>query len=153
LKRIILAAVGAAVAGLTACSNTAAPATPAAASASHGSVRVPVSCSQQYSTWGQGQGKGLIAALDAVSSAETAGDTQVLTATLNETRPAIARAVRHPVPACADPRGYWDVLLMHVTAAAATKGSASNAQAAMKGVPEIEHQLTAELKQLKHPAR
>ena len=152
MKRIILAAVGAAVAGLTACSNTAAPATPAAASASHGSVRVPVSCSQQYSTWGQGQGKGLIAALDAVSSAETAGDTQVLTATLNETRPAIARAVRHPVPACADPRGYWDVLLMHVTAAASTKSSASSVQAAMKGVPEIEHQLTAELKQLKHTA-
>jgi hypothetical protein len=156
LKRIILAAVGAAVAGLTACSSAAAPAmpaAPAAASASQGSVRVPVSCSQQYDTWDQGQGKGLIAALDAVSSAVTAGDTQVLTSTLNETRPAIARAARHPVPACADPRGYWDVLLMHVTAAAATKGSASNAQAAMKDVPEIQHQLTAELKQLKHNAQ
>jgi hypothetical protein len=156
LKRIILTAVGAAVAGLTACSNTAAPAapaTPAAASASHGSVRVPVSCSQQYNTWEQGQGKGLIAALDAVSSAATAGDIQVLMATLSETRPAIARAARHPVPACADPRGYWDVLLMHVTAAAATKSSTTSVQAAMKGVPEIEHQLTAELKQLKHTAQ
>jgi len=159
LKRIILAAVGAAAAGLTACSNAAAPATPAtsatpaAASASHGSARVPVSCSRQYNIWEQGQGKGLIAALDAVSSAVTAGDTQVLTSTLNETRPAIARAARHPVPACADPRGYWDVLLMHVTAAAATKGSASNAQAAVKDVPEIQHQLTAELKQLKHSAQ
>jgi hypothetical protein len=153
LKRIILAAVGAAVAGLTACSNAAAPATPAAASASHGSVRVPVSCSQQYSTWEQGQGKGLVAALDAVSSAQTAGDVQVLMATLNETRPAIARATRHPVPACADPRGYWDVLLMHVTAAAATKGSTSSVQAAMKDVPAIDHQLTAELKQLKHTAQ
>ena len=156
MKRIILAAVGAAVAGLTACSNTvapAAPATPAAASASHGSVRVPVSCSQQYNTWEQGQGKGLVAALDAVASAATAGDVQVLMATLNETRPAIARATHHPVPACADPRGYWDVLLMHVTAAAATKSSPSSVQAAMKGVPELEHQLTAELKQLKHTAR
>jgi hypothetical protein len=156
LKRIILAAVGAAVAGLTACSNAAAPAapaTPAAASASHGSVRVPVSCSQQFNTWEQGQGKGLVAALDAVSSAQTAGDVQVLMATLNETRPAVARATRHPVPACADPRGYWDVLLMHVTAAAATKGSTSSAQAAMKDVPAIDHQLTAELKQLKHTAQ
>jgi hypothetical protein len=156
LKRIILAAAGAAVAGLTACSNTAAPAAPAApaaASASHGSVRVPVSCSQQYNTWERGQGKGLIAALDAVSSAETAGDIQVLTTTLNATRPAIARATHHPVPACADPRGYWDVLLMHVTAAAATKGSTSSVQAAMKGVPAIEHQLTAELKQVKHAAQ
>ena len=153
MKRIILAAVGAAVAGLTACSNTAAPATPAAASASHGSVRVPVSCSQQYNTWEHGQGKGLVSALHAVSSAETAGDTQVLMTTLNQTRPAIARATSHPVPACADPRGYWDVLLMHVTAAASTKSSASSVQAAMKGVPEIEHQLTAELKQLKHTAQ
>jgi hypothetical protein len=157
LKRIIIAAVGAAVAGLTACSSTAAPTAPvaasAAASASHGSVRVPVSCSQQYNSWEQGQGKGLIAALDSVSSAETAGDTQVLMATLSNARPTIARAARHPVPACADPRGYWDVLLMHVTAAAATKGSASSVQAAMKGVPEIEHQLTAELKQLKRTAQ
>jgi len=153
LKRIILAAVGAAAAGLTACSNAATPAAPAAAaSASHGSVRVPVSCSQQYSTWEHGQGKGLVSALHTVSSAETAGDTQVLMTTLSETRPAIARATSHPVPACADPRGYWDVLLMHVTAAASTKSSASSVQAAMKGVPEIEHQLTAELKQLKHTA-
>ena len=137
MKRIILAAAGAA----------------SAASASHGSVRVPVSCSQQYNTWEQGHGKGLIATLNAVSSAETAGDAQVLMTTLNTSRPAIATAARHPVPACADPRGYWDVLLMHVTAAAATKSSPSSVQAAMKGVPELEHQLTAELKQLKHTAQ
>jgi hypothetical protein len=159
LKRIILAAVGVAVAGLTACSNSApaaapaAPSTPTAASASHGSVRVPVSCGQQYNTWERGQGKGLIAALDAVSSAAIAGDTRVLMATLNTSRPAIATAARHPVPACADPRGYWDVLLMHVTAAADSKSSASSVQAAMKGVPEIEHQLTAELNQVKHTAQ
>jgi len=156
LKRIILAAVGAAVAGLTACSSAAAPAAPgaaSAASASHGSVRVPVSCSQQYNTWEQGHGKGLIATLNAVSSAETVGDTQALMATLDKSKPAIATAARHPMPACADPRGYWDVLLMHVTAAAATKSSASGVQAAMQGVPELEHQLTAELKQLKHTAR
>ena len=147
MKRIILAAAGAAIAGLTACSHTAPP---TAAPASHGSARVPVSCSQQYNTWKHGQGQGVIAALDAVSSAETAGDTRVLTATLKKARPAVARAARHPVPACADPRGYWDVLLMHVTAAAATKGSASSMRAAMKDVPEIEHALIAELK---HTAR
>ena len=145
MKRIIPVAAVAAAAGLTACSHTAAP---AAAPASHRSVRVPVSCSQQYSTWNHGQGKGLIAALDAVSSAETAGDTRALTVTLKKTRPAVSRAARHPVPACADPRGYWDVLLMHVTAAAANTGSASSVRAAMKGVPNIEHQLTAELKAL-----
>jgi hypothetical protein len=42
--------------------------------------------------------------------------------------------------------GYWSVLLMHMNAAAASKGSASTARPAMKGVPGIEHELTAELK-------
>ena len=145
MKRIIAVVAVAAAAGLTACTHAAAP---AAAPASHPSVRVPVSCSQQYDTWNHGQGKGLIVALDAISSAETAGNTRVLTATLKKTRPAVSRAARHPVPACADPRGYWDVLLQHVSAAAASTGSASSMRAAMKGVPQIEHQLTAELKAL-----
>jgi hypothetical protein len=142
LKRIILAVAGAALAGLTACSHAA---TPTAAPSSHGSVRIPVSCGKQYSTWRNGQGKRLIAALDAVSSAETAGNTRMLTVTLKRTRLAIFRAARYPVPACADPRGYWDVLLMHVTAAATAKGSASSVRAAMKDVAKIEHQLTTEL--------
>ena len=150
LKRIFLAAVGVAAAGLTACSSAAAPSSAPAASASNGAVRTPVSCSQQYHAWQHGQGKGLIAALSAVSSAETAGDAKVLTVTLKQARPAVARAAHHPVPACADPRGYWDVLLMHVSAAAATRNSASSVRAAMKDVPAIEHQLTAELKQAAH---
>jgi len=147
LKRIILIVAGAAaaVAGLTACSHSAAP---TAAAAGSPSVRVPVSCGQQYSTWAHGQGKGAVAALDAVSSAETAGDTTVLTAALKKNSPAISRAARHPVPACADPRGYWDVLLMHVTAAAANTSSGSRMHAAMQGVPKVEHELTAELKAL-----
>ena len=148
MKRIVFIAAGAAVAGLAACSSTATPTT--AAPASNGSARVPVSCTKQYTTWMHGQGKGLIATLDAVSSAGTARDAHVLTATLKKAKPAVDRAARHPVPACADPRGYWDVLLMHVNAAAATKTSASTVRAAMKGVPEIERQLTAELKQAAH---
>ena len=144
MKRIILAAAGAAVVGLAACGHSASP---TAAPTSHASVRVPVSCGQQYNTWRHGSGDGLLATLGAVSSAETAGDTQVLTATLNRTRSAVSWAAHHPVPACADPRGYWDVLLMHVTAAAANTRSASSMRAAMKNVPEVEHQLTAELKQ------
>ena len=146
MKRIILAAAVVAVAGLTACGGKAAA--PTAGPASHKNVvRVPVSCSQRYDTWTHGQGKGLIVALDAVSTAETAGDTQALTATLKRTRSVVSWAARHPVPACADPMGYWDVLLMHVTAAGSNTGSASSVHAAMKGVPKIDHQLTAELKQ------
>jgi hypothetical protein len=107
---------------------------------------VPATCSQQYHAWQQGAGKGLIAALDAVSSVGTATDTHVLTVSLRHARLVVARATRHPVPACADPRGYWDVLLMHVNAAVTSTGSRSSARAAMKGVPTIEHDLTAELK-------
>ena len=148
MKRIIALVVAVAAAGLTACSQTAAP---AAAPAGHPGVpgtRVPVSCSQQYSGWNRGQGKGLITALGAISSAETAGDIQVLTATLKRIRPAISWGARHPVPACADPRDYWDVLLQYVSAAAASTGPASSMRAALKGVPQIERELTTELKTL-----
>jgi len=148
VKRIALAAAGAAVMGLAACSHSAAPAAPAAAAvpASHGSVSVPVSCGQQYRAWEHGPGKGLIAAIHAVSVAGTAGDPQVLTVALTNAGPAVARGARHPVPACADPRGYWNVLLMHVNAAVASKASASSVRAAMQDVPKLENELTAELK-------
>ncbi len=108
---------------------------------------MPVSCGEQYSAWAHGQGKGLVAAVAAVSSAATAGDAHVLTVTLKKARPAVAAAARHPMPGCADPRGYWDVLLLHVNAAAAKGSSASSRRAAIKGVPQIQHQLTTELKQ------
>jgi len=151
LKRIILAAIGAATAaGLTACGHSAAPAGgPGAAPASHGStsVRVPVSCGQQYSAWKHGHGKGLVTTVDAVSSAAMAGNPQVLRVALQKARPAVSKAARHPMPGCADPRGYWSVLLLHVNAAAAKGSSASNIRAAMHGVPQIQHQLTTELKQ------
>jgi hypothetical protein len=142
LKRIVLAAAGAAMVGLTACSSTAPAAAP-------GNAPVPVSCSQQYQTWEQGKGTGLIAALHSLSVASTAGTTEVLTVALKKARPAVARAARYPVPACADPRGYWSVLLMHVNAAVASTGSASSARAALKDVPKIDSELTAEFQALR----
>jgi hypothetical protein len=150
MKRLALAAAGAAVIGLAGCSGgapTAAPSSPrAAASAKAGHTTVAVSCSKQYQTWKNGQGKRIISALHSVSSAETAADGQVLTVALKRAKPVVARAAHHPVPACADPRGYWTVLLMHVTAAVSGTSSASSARAAMKGVPKIERQLITELR-------
>jgi hypothetical protein len=140
VKRIALALAGTAVLGLTACTNTAAP------TAKPGTVSVPVSCGERYQAWNNGPGKGLIATFDVVSVAGTAADPKVLTVALKKARPAIARAGHDPVPACADPRGFWNVLLMHMNAAAST-GSAASMRAAMKDVPGIERQLTAELKQ------
>lgn len=142
MKRIAFAAISTAVAGLAACSHADAPTT---APASHHAVIVPVSCRHQYRAWAGSQGKGLVATLDSISSAEAAGNTRILTADLRKSRSAVAQAARHPVPACADPRGYWNVLLMHVTAATGSHGSAA-VQAAMKDVPAITRELDSELK-------
>ena len=144
MKRLALAAVGAAAAiGLTACSHSAAP---AAAPASPTVQHTLASCHQQYTVWQQGPGKGLLAALHTVSVASRAGDPHVLTVTLKKARPSVARATRHPVPACADPRGYWTVLLMHLTAATANPATTASVRAAMQNVPKIEHELATEVK-------
>ena len=147
MKRIILiVAAAAAAAGLTACGGGS-PA-PAAAPATHKTVvRVPASCGEQYRAWAHGHGKGIVTTVAAVSSAATAGNPHALKAALRKARPAVAAAARHPMPGCADPRGYWYALLMHVNAAAAKGSSVSSTQAAMTGVARIQHQLTAELKQ------
>jgi hypothetical protein len=147
VKRIILIVAGAAAAGLTACSGNAAAPTAAAPAGHKTVVRVPASCGEQYSAWAHGRGKGLVAAVDAVSSAATAGDPHALKAALKKARTAVASAARHPMPGCADPRGYWYVLLMHVNAAAAKGTTPSSIRAALTGVTHIQHQLTAELKQ------
>lgn len=86
-----------------------------------------------------------MAALHTVSEASSAGNAQVFKAELQKAKPAVAKATRYPLPGCADPRGYWTVLMMHVTAAVSSKGSAASARAAMKGVPAIERELAAEL--------
>jgi hypothetical protein len=160
MKRLALAAAGAALAGLTACTSSTPsatlpgstpPATPAASAstvtpATNSPSAVTANCRQQYHAWTQGPGKGIVAALDAIGAAEAAGDTHTLKAVLARTKPVLARASRHPLPACADPMGYWTVLMMHVSAAAASTGSAATLTAAMKGVPTLVGMLNAELK-------
>ena len=141
MKRIALVAVAAAVAGMAACTHAA----PAAAPAGLGGARVPVSCAHRYQAWEAGPGKGVIPAIGAVGKAGTTGNSQALSAALNAARPAVARGTRSPVPACADPRGYWDVLMMHVNAAVTSKGSASSTRPALQDVPKIKDQLTAEI--------
>jgi hypothetical protein len=147
VKRIILTVAGAALAAaLTACGggNTFAPG--AAAHPSH-KVKVPVSCSEQYSAWAHGHGKGLVTTVAAVSSAAKTGNPHALRTALKKARRAVTRAARNPMPGCADPGGYWYVLLQHVNAAAAKGTPASSIRAALHGVPHIQHELKAELKQ------
>ncbi len=147
MKRLALAAVGAALAGLTACTSSAPSATPASSPAVTSSpTAITANCIQQYKAWKQGPGKGLAAALDAVGSAETSGDVHALKAALKRAKPALAKASRHPLPACADPKGYWTVLMMHVNAAVASTGSVATLTAVMKDVPTITRELNTELK-------
>jgi hypothetical protein len=107
-----------------------------------------VSCGQQYRSWANGEGKGLMGALEAVTSAAKAGDHRALTRALSRAKPAVARAAQHPIPACADPMGYWSVLLMHVNAAATGNSSPTSVRAAIRDVPKIHQQLVAEVKQV-----
>jgi hypothetical protein len=150
MKRLALAAVSAAVVGLTACSGGAAHTTGSvghAAASSRPPAATAASCSRQFRTWRDSRGKGLLAAFHAVSMAGRSPGTHRLTVALKRARPAVARATQHPVPACADPRGYWSVLLMHVNAAVTSKASPASVRAAMQGVPVIEHRLMLELRQ------
>ena len=164
MKRLALAVVSAAVAGLTACTNSAAPsAAPpvgSAASSSSGASSpsgtsspsavalpaAPARCKQAYVTWKQGGGKGLVASLTAVGSAGQVGNIHTLKAVLKRTKPELTRAARYPMPTCADPGGYWPILLLHVNAAAASTGSTATLTAAMKEVPTLTRKLNAELK-------
>ena len=106
----------------------------------------PAACKQQYETWQHGWGKGLVAAVTVVGSASASGNSAVLAAALKEAKPALSIAARYPMPMCADPKGYWMALLMHVNAAEASTSSATRLAAAVKGIPEIANGLLAELK-------
>jgi hypothetical protein len=141
MRRLALAAAGAALLGLTGCNDSAAPSV--APHADH----APVSCAHQYRAWTHHVGSDVLDALNGVSSATTAGNGRALATALKQARPAIAKATRHPIPACADPRGYLGVLLMHVNAAAGGgEAPAASVRAAMQDVPKIHHRLLAEVK-------
>lgn len=158
MKRLTFIAGCAAIAGLTACTHTAAPSAAGSSgtAGSSGAVARPsptsthtvsaAACKQQYDAWKQGPGEGVVSSLTAIDSAAATG-TSELKAELKKSMPVLARAARYPVPSCADPNGYWIAVMMHMNAAAASTGSASTLTVAMKGVPSITHKLVAELKQ------
>lgn len=155
---LAVSAAGAVVA-LTACSHS-----PAASLAPSGSSNVsssaaspsaashsaaPVDCPAQYDAWRHGPAKKAIAAIHAVDSASKAKSASARTAAVKKAGPAVVKAARYPIPACADPQGYWTALLMHVNAAAGSVGSASGRASvalALKGISTLDRRLSAELK-------
>jgi hypothetical protein len=149
MKPLALLAAAGALTALAACSSH----TSTAAAPKHRVVdthpAVLVNCPKEYEAWTRGPAKDLLSALTAVGSASAAGDTSALVVALKQATPAVGKAAHYPIPACADPKGYWTALLMHVNAAASTGARGSRSASitpAMKGVPKIERELRTELK-------
>ncbi|HUK72000.1 MAG TPA: hypothetical protein VLW50_25070 [Streptosporangiaceae bacterium] len=156
MKPFALAAAAGAIVALAACSNSAAtsagPSRNATGTTSAaGRPAALVSCPRQYDAWRRGPAKKLVAALQTLDTAGATGDSAVPTTALKKAAPTIASAARYPIPACADPKGYWTALLMHVNAAAGSAASPSGRASvtlALKGVPKLEEELSAELKRI-----
>ena len=120
------------------------------------SVAKPLTCKQRYDVWKTGptraQGKQLDADLSKVSAAGNAEDITAMTSALKTAGADATTLEQYPMPACADPGGYWVQMLARIKAAGGNAGSASGlgaillAEAPLKQVPGLEQKLSAELK-------
>ena len=120
------------------------------------SAAKPLTCKQQYDAWKTGparaQGKQLDADLSKVSTAGSAEDITAMTSALKTAGADATTLKQYPMPACADPGGYWNAVLARIRAAGDNAGSASGlsalilAEAPLQEVPGLEAKLTAELK-------
>lgn len=91
--------------------------------ASHSGPAKPLSCKQQYVTWRNGParaaGQQLMNDLTAIQSAGNgSGIPQVMYA-LRRTSSDTSVLERYPMPACADPAGYWSQSLRYLGSSAA----------------------------------
>ena len=120
------------------------------------SAAKPLTCKQRYDAWKTGparaQGKQLVADLSKVSAAGSAEDITAMTSTLKTAGTDATTLEQYPMPACADPHGYWVQMLARVKAAGDNAASASGlsalilAEAPLQQVSGLETKLTAELK-------
>lgn len=123
----------------------------------HGSNSGPLTCAQQYANWKTGPanapGKQLEAAAAGISAAGKSEDIAVMDSDLKALGADAATLQAYPMPACADPAGYWSQYLGAMKAAGDNAGTASGlgglllAEAPLKQVPAIQSKLTAELAQ------
>ena len=122
------------------------------------SAAKPLTCEQQYHAWKTGPanapGKQLSADLSKASSTGSAKDIPALTSALKASGADATTLKQYPMPACADPGGYYEQMLARIKAAADNAGSASRpgglllAEAPLHQVPGLEQKLSAELKQV-----
>jgi hypothetical protein len=109
----------------------------------------------QYRLWASGPAHGagdnLTAALNGLASASAASDIATAGAALKRAGTAARTLGHYPIPACADPKGYWRAVLVRIEAAAASAGTSTGqgtltiAQGVMKQMPALERKLAAEL--------
>lgn len=125
------------------------------ASTAAGSPSQPLTCKQQFSAWRTGPAKALAegfkadgTALDSAASAE---DIPATDAALKKIGNDANQLNAYPMPACADPAGYWTQILAGIKAAGdnadSTPGLAGllAAEAPMQHVKTLEAKLNAEL--------
>ena len=115
----------------------------------------PLTCAQQYTAWKNGpanaDGKQLEAAAASLSADGKTEDIPAMDADLKTLGTDAARLEAYPMPACADPAGYWEQYLGQMKAAGDNAGTATGlgglilAEAPLKQVPAIQSKLTTEL--------
>jgi hypothetical protein len=152
MPRKFLLASGALAAGLTltACGSGGGP-------ASSASSAPPQSCLQQYRSWNAGPshaaGENLVAALNGLEAVTVTSDANGTGAALKRAATAAASLGHYPIPACADPKGYWRAVLVRIQAAAKAggtpngQGTVAAAKAALKDMPALDLKLADELRQ------
>jgi hypothetical protein len=109
----------------------------------------------QYRLWASGPahaaGDSLTAALNGLAAATAASDIATVGAALKRAGTAAKTLEHHPIPSCADPKGYWHAVLLRIEAAADSAGTSNGqgtltiAQGVMKQMPALERKLATEL--------
>jgi len=164
--KVIVAGIAlAAGLALTACGSgggsaaSAGPSRPPTASAGSGAGPVASAaspgCLVQYRLWASGPahavGDNLTAALNGLASASATSDIATAGAALKRAGTAARSLEHYPIPACADPKGYWRAVLLRIETAADSAGTSDGqgtltiAQGVMKQMPALERKLAAEL--------
>lgn len=115
----------------------------------------PLTCKQQYANWKNGAAhapaKNLVNTLKAIQSTGANEDIPADLASIKKLVPAATALQAYPMPACADPKGYWPKILTELKAAGDNAGTASGlggllvAEEPLKKVPPLETKLNAEL--------
>ncbi len=149
-------AVAGTVALLAGCGTTATPAAGGTRSAAATHTSAPPSCHQQYKAWQNGPartlGKQIVPALKKVQAEASTEDIPLLNKALKDSGNIARQLKAYPMPACADPAGYWTQMLGYLQAAGDNASTSSGlaglltAMAPLQKVQGVENKLGAELK-------